>query len=93
MLRREFMAKVTAAGGAAFLGSWAAPVIEKAYAISKINVRDFGALGDGITDDSAAIKTAQAALVAGSTLYFPPGNYRFATQNPVGHAAITLTGL
>ncbi|MDT5045126.1 MAG: phospholipase [Mycobacterium sp.] len=33
MSRREFLAKVTAAGGAAFLASWAAPVIEKAYAM------------------------------------------------------------
>ena len=33
MSRREFLAKVTAAGGAAFIASWAAPVIEKAYAL------------------------------------------------------------
>src|SRR5271166_2637216 len=32
MSRREFLAKVTAVGGTAFLASWAAPVIEKAYA-------------------------------------------------------------
>jgi phospholipase C len=31
--RREFLAKVTAVGGAAFLASWASPVIEKAYAM------------------------------------------------------------
>jgi hypothetical protein len=41
------------------------------------NVRDFGAKGDGLTDDSAAI---HAALAAGSshpnsTIYFPAGNY------------------
>jgi phospholipase C len=33
MSRREFLAKVTAAGGAAFLASWALPVIDKAYAM------------------------------------------------------------
>jgi phospholipase C len=33
MSRREFLAKVTAVGGTAFLASWAAPVIEKAYAM------------------------------------------------------------
>jgi len=36
-----------------------------------VNVKDFGAKGDGITDDSEAI---QAAANTGM-LYFPPGNY------------------
>lgn len=40
------------------------------------NVKDFGAVGDGKTDDSAAIKTAiQAAHEAGGTVYFPEGRY------------------
>ena len=32
MSRREFLTKVSAAGGAAMVASWASPVIEKAYA-------------------------------------------------------------
>jgi phospholipase C len=32
MSRREFLAKIAAAGGAAALASWASPIIEKAYA-------------------------------------------------------------
>ena len=32
MSRRDFLAKATAAGGAAMLASWASPIIEKAYA-------------------------------------------------------------
>jgi len=36
-----------------------------------VNVKDFGAKGDGVTDDSAAI---QAAANTGA-IYFPPGNY------------------
>jgi hypothetical protein len=42
---------------------------------SVINVKDFGAKGDGVTDDSAAI---QAAVDAGKgkTVYFP-GGYTF----------------
>ncbi|HEU4360306.1 MAG TPA: alkaline phosphatase family protein [Mycobacterium sp.] len=32
MSRREFLTKVTAAGGTAMLASWATPIIEKAYA-------------------------------------------------------------
>lgn len=43
------------------------------------NVRDYGATGDGVTDDRAAI---QAALddAAGRVVYFPIGTYR-AAQN------------
>ena len=36
------------------------------------NVRDFGALGDGITKDTAAI---QKAIDAGGMVFFPPGIY------------------
>lgn len=61
--------------------------------IPTVNVRDYGAVGDGITDDSAAIKAAQAALTSGQRLYFPEGSYRFAQQNPAGNAAVLLKGL
>jgi polygalacturonase len=38
------------------------------------NVKDFGAVGDGVTDDSAAF---QRAMQAGDgELYLPPGPYR-----------------
>jgi polygalacturonase len=41
------------------------------------NVRDFGAKGDGKTDDLAAIQAALAAAGAspGATVYFPAGHY------------------
>ncbi len=41
------------------------------------NVRDYGATGDGVTDDAAAITLAGAALqtAGGGTLYFPRGTY------------------
>lgn len=43
-----------------------------------LNVRDYGAKGDGVSDDYAAIKKAmdKAAERPGSTIYFPPGQYR-----------------
>lgn len=43
----------------------------------RIDVRDHGAVGDGTTDDSAAIVTADAAAAAvGGVLAFPAGTYR-----------------
>lgn len=39
-----------------------------------VNVRDFGAVGDGVTDDTEAIEAALAAG-AGKTVFFPHGNY------------------
>lgn len=40
-----------------------------------INVRDFGAIGDGINDDSIAIQSAINCLPKGAKLYFPDGQY------------------
>lgn len=41
-----------------------------------VNVASFGAAGDGITNDAAAIQAAINAIPAsGGTLYFPPGDY------------------
>ncbi len=41
-----------------------------------VNVRRFGARGDGATDDTAAIREALAALPPrGGVLFFPPGHY------------------
>lgn len=41
-----------------------------------VNVRDFGAVGDGVTDDSEAIQAADAeAFSLSKTVYFPSGIY------------------
>ena len=40
------------------------------------SVKDFGAVGDGVTDDTAAINAARAFIGSGSgALYFPAGTY------------------
>ena len=50
-------------------------------AIGKLNdivsVEDFGAVGDGVTDDTAAI---QAAIDAASVVRFPAGSYRLTSS-------------
>lgn len=48
-----------------------------------VSVKDFGAVGDGVTDDSIAVSSAIAHLFATdkNTLLFPDGTYHF--SNPV----------
>ncbi|MHB9025186.1 MAG: glycosyl hydrolase family 28-related protein [Armatimonadota bacterium] len=40
------------------------------------NVQDYGAVGDGVTDDTEAIQDAFDTVATGVTIYFPPGTYR-----------------
>lgn len=41
-----------------------------------VNVRDSGAVGDGVTDDTAAIVSAFGSVARGGTVYFPgPGKF------------------
>ena len=40
-----------------------------------VSVTDFGATGDGTTNDTTAIQNALNSLTLGGTLYFPPGTY------------------
>lgn len=43
-----------------------------------LSVKDFGAVGDGVTNDAVALQAALDAVKnqGGGTLYFPPGKYR-----------------
>ncbi|UJF36403.1 pectinesterase family protein [Paenibacillus hexagrammi] len=41
----------------------------------RFNVKDYGAVGDGSTLDTAAIQSAIDAVTPGDTLYFPAGSY------------------
>jgi hypothetical protein len=41
-----------------------------------LDVRTFGATGDGTSDDTAAIRQAVSSSVPGDTIWFPAGSYR-----------------
>lgn len=56
-----------------------------------VNVRRYGATGDGTTDDVGAFRAALAAVAVGGTVFVPRGTYRFASTL-VLNKAITFTG-
>ncbi|MDD5706189.1 MAG: glycosyl hydrolase family 28-related protein [Kiritimatiellae bacterium] len=61
-----------------------------------VNVKDYGAVGDGKTDDTAAISSAMAAAydtVVHLTIVFPTGTYRITRTLPTEVARCDLLGL
>ena len=53
-----------------------------------LNVRGFGAVGDGVTDDTSAIRAAIDNLPAGGRLYFPAGEYLTAPLSLHSHMTL-----
>jgi len=56
-----------------------------------VSVKDFGATGDGTTDDTAAIQAAITATPIGAVLLFPKATYKISGVSVTGKA-ITLFG-
>jgi hypothetical protein len=54
----------------------------------RVNVRDYGAVGDGVTDDTEAFQAASAVINAagGGTMYIPRGVYVVGWQAPTDPA-------
>lgn len=50
-----------------------------------VSVKDFGAVGDGVANDAAAVQAAVNAAAANQTVYFPAGTYA------IGAAGIAVT--
>jgi hypothetical protein len=70
-------------------GSTTARTLENRFA-DVVNVKDFGAVGDGVTDDTVAI---QAALGTTSTaIYFPAGAYRISASGSTAALSSTVSG-
>lgn len=65
---------------------WAAyaPIVTISYHLNSFDVTDYGAEGDGVTDDTAAIVAALAAADASSVpaeVFLPEGTYRISSTN------------
>lgn len=57
-----------------------------------VSVKDFGAVGDGVTDDTAAIQAALDAVYGfgGGRLYFPEGDYLVSSISKTWTSAISI---
>lgn len=53
-----------------------------------VSVKDFGAVGDGVADDTAEITAAITAVSAGGVVLFPPGTYLVSTVNVTGKSVV-----
>lgn len=56
-----------------------------------LSVRDQGATGDGKADDTVAIQKTFDQVTNGTTVYFPPGNYRVTKTVTITGPAIGVT--
>ena len=57
-----------------------------------VNVKDYGAIGDGNNDDTTPILNAIGALTSGKVLYFPAGIYLTATMQFANLTGLTIKG-
>lgn len=66
------------------------------YIVSAINVKDYGAVGDGVADDTNAIQEAFFAMSFGGPrkgiIYFPAGKYRVTSPGFIVESGYTIMG-
>lgn len=89
------------------LGSTTSRTLSQRFA-DTVNVKDFGAAGDGIQDDTAAFQAAYNAANAAATILIPYGQYKitsplssakfvrwlsFGATNPGGTVPLSLPGV
>lgn len=65
--------------------------VDKLYKQLMVNVKNFGAIGDGITDDTIAIQSAvNSAIAENGILYFPAGTYMIGNTINISHGFNSL---
>lgn len=57
-----------------------------------VNVKDFGAKGDGVANDTTAIQAAITAVASGGRVVFPPGNYLVSPMTISNVSNVTFEG-
>ena len=57
-----------------------------------INVREFGARGDGVADDTAAIQGAMNAAAADAMVYFPAGIFNVSNSVVKNRQSLSFVG-
>lgn len=57
-----------------------------------VNALDFGAVGDGVTDDTAALQAAIDAAAGTAPLFVPAGTYRITASLDATGAALKMSG-
>lgn len=84
---------VLAAGPVVATGSTQARFISDRFA-DVVNVKDFGAVGDGVADDTAAIQAAINAAQSrgGGTVFLPAGNYLVSATLTVTAGNVRILG-
>lgn len=88
--RRNFLGASAAAAGAAMLSRPALTAAQNSGKLERmyksllpttgVNVKDHGAIGDSITDDTQALRRAYAAVPDGGTMLIPHGKYKITSQ-------------
>lgn len=94
----DVLAALAASGGSSLVGfiqsgAGATARTVQAKLRESISVKDFGAVGNGVTDDTAAIQAAVSAATAGTTINFPNGIYIVTSTITVSTPAVCLKGM
>lgn len=90
--RRTFLGNASLACGGLLSSALISPSLAQKALVPEalFSVKEFGAKGDGIHDDSKAVARA---LASGNPIYFPPGRYFFADHvKPPNGARIVMIG-